>query len=61
VDKKHIEKKLPHGSLPLRCPACQSTRVHLAPPEGEFVVLVCLNCYKRWAVSVAPDPPPDVA
>jgi hypothetical protein len=37
--------------------------VHLAPPEGEFVVIVCMTCYKRWAISVAPDPaePPQVA
>jgi LSD1 subclass zinc finger protein len=57
------KKKLPRGSHPLRCPACQSTTVHLAPPEGEYVVIVCLSCYKRWAISVAPDSPepPDVA
>jgi hypothetical protein len=36
--------------------------VHLAPPEGEYVVIVCLSCYKRWAISVADSPePPDVA
>jgi hypothetical protein len=58
-----LEKKLPRGSHPLRCPACQSTTVHLAPPEGEYVVIVCLSCYKRWAISVASDTPdpPEVA
>jgi hypothetical protein len=57
------KKRLPRGSYPLRCPACQSSKVHLAPPEGEYVVIVCLSCYKRWAISVAPDVPdaPDVA
>ena len=55
--------KLPRGSHPLRCPACQSSKVHLVPPEGEYVVIVCLNCYKRWAISVAPEPTegPEVA
>jgi hypothetical protein len=48
------KKKLPLGSKPLRCPACQSSNVHVAPREGEFVVIVCINCYKRWAVSLEP-------
>ena len=56
-------KKPPRGTHPLRCPACQSSEVHLAPPEGEYVVIVCMSCYKRWAISVVPDSPdaPDVA
>jgi hypothetical protein len=35
----------------------------VAPREGEFIVIVCINCYKRWAVSLEPDPldSPDVA
>jgi hypothetical protein len=59
-----VEKtNLPLGSHPLRCPACQSLRVHVIPPEGEFVMIVCLSCYKRWAISVAPETPepPEVA
>jgi hypothetical protein len=53
-----MEKKLPRGSHALRCPACQSARVHLVPPEGEFMVIVCLSCYKRWAISATPEPEP---
>jgi len=62
LQKKPLQKP-PRGTHPLRCPACQSAEVHLAPPEGEFVVIVCMTCYKRWAISVAPDPaePPQVA
>ena len=54
---------LPRGSHPLRCPACQSAQVHLVPPEQEYLVIVCLSCYKRWAISAAPDSqePLDVA
>jgi transcription elongation factor Elf1 len=57
------QKKVPRGSHPLRCPACQSAQVHLVPPEDEFVVIVCLSCYKRWAISAEPEvpEPPEVA
>ena len=62
LQTKVPQKKPPRGTHPLRCPACQSSEVHLAPPEGEFVVIVCMSCYKRWAISVAPEPePPEVA
>ena len=57
VQKKVPQKKVPRGSHQLRCPACQSAQVHVAPPEGEYIVIVCLSCYKRWAVSVAADSP----
>ena len=52
-----VQKKVPRGSHPLRCPACQSAEVHLVPPEGEYVVIVCVSCYKRWAVSTEPELP----
>jgi LSD1 subclass zinc finger protein len=58
-----LQPKLPRGTHALRCPACQSAKVHLVPPEGAYVVIVCLNCYKRWAISAAPEvpEPPEVA
>lgn len=48
---------LPRGAHLLRCPACQSADVHVAPREGEYIVIVCVSCYKRWAVSLASDDP----
>ena len=38
-------------------PGVSVGEVHLVPPEGEYVVIVCTSCYKRWAISTEPDPP----